>query len=182
MRGRVRILGKSFPAWVVAMAVIVASSGGAVGVVLAGNVTGPIGATVSQALIVFDGSLVVPVAADVALFTKKDDGTAFTATAEINTGDQFDVKLQLSNGSGAELTGELTLVAVDGITLKVVKGTLSDIVLDVVRTGPFTWKFRLNPDLTGPNTTTDLVITVALADDMPPGFYSVDATLKQVAF
>jgi hypothetical protein len=49
---------------------------------------------------------------------------------------------------------------------------------DVVRTGPFTWKFRL---AAGTNVSTDLIIDVALADDMPPGFYALDGSIKQVA-
>ncbi len=175
MRGKVKLLGKSLPAWAVGAALILATSGAAVGVVLAGNVTGVITTSVSQALLIRDGVLSGP-AVDAGLFTMSDDGTQFTAGTEINTGDKFNVELALANESDEELTGELTLVAPSGITLAVKE--MDDITQNIVRTGPFTWKFRL-PVAT--DTATDMRITVALADDMPPGYYAIDGTLKQVA-
>ncbi len=175
MRGKVRMFGKTLPAWAVGAALILATSGAAVGVVLTGNVSGLITATASQALLVRDGTLSGP-AVDAGLFTMSDDGTKFTAGAEINTGDQFNVDLALANESDAELTGELVLVGPSGITLLVRE--MDDITQNIVRTGPFTWKFRL-PVAT--DTVPDMRITVALADDMPPGYYAVDGTLKQVA-
>ncbi len=57
MRGKTRLFGKTFPAWIVAAGLIVAKSGAATGVVLAGRVTGTMTATVSQALTVAGGSL-----------------------------------------------------------------------------------------------------------------------------
>ncbi len=39
MRGKTRLFGKTFPAWIVAAGLIVATSGAATGVVLAGRVT-----------------------------------------------------------------------------------------------------------------------------------------------
>lgn len=183
MKGKIKLFGKTMPAWLLAAGLIVASSGAATGVVLAGRVTGTITATVSQALrISFPATGTNITGADRSLITAKDDLTAFTAAAEINTGDEFDVNLALRNDSNAELTGELTLVAPDGITLSVDEA--GDAVANIVRTGPFTWKFRLNP-IVDPSTAlddTDLTITVALADDMLPGFYSIDGTLKQVAY
>lgn len=182
MRGKnIRILGKSVPAGLVAMALILSTAGAAVGVVLAGRVTGTVGATVGQALVVrlnAGTSISCPVPCGVlrSLVTVEDNGTAFTASAEVHTGDQFNVNLALANLSGQELTGELTLVAPEGITLAVTEA--ADVIPNAVRTGPFNWKFRMNAS---DNATTDLVITVALADDMPPGFYSIDGTIKQVA-
>ncbi|MBI4312962.1 MAG: hypothetical protein HY681_14470 [Chloroflexi bacterium] len=175
MRGKVRMFGKTLPAWAVGVALILATSGAAVGVVLTGNVTGVITATASQSLLVSNGSLSGP-AVDAGLFTLSDDGTKFTAGAEINTGDKFDVDLALANASAEELTGELTLVAPSGVTLLVRE--FDDITGNIVRTGPFTWKFRLP---VASDTTADMRVTVALADDMPPGFYAIDGTLKQVA-
>jgi hypothetical protein len=78
--------------------------------------------------------------------------------------------------SNAELTGELTLLAPEGITLRV--DSAGDMTQDAVRTGPFEWRFRMP---VSDNNTTDLVIHVALADDMPPGFYAIDGSMKQVA-
>ena len=180
MRGKqLKILGKTFPAWAVAAALIVATAGAATGVVLAGKVSGTITATVSQALVVLQNAGTGVTGADASLVTVQDDGTAFQAAAEINTGDMFTVHLHLANLSAAELTGEVTLVAPDGITLSMQRA--DEVIPDVVRTGPFTWKFRMIPSGTPPNGITDLRINVALADDMPPGFYAVDGHIKQVA-
>ncbi|MDP6512328.1 MAG: hypothetical protein QF878_03910 [SAR202 cluster bacterium] len=178
MRGKVKILGKAFPAWVIAVALIVASAGAATGVVLAGNVTGAITLTASQSLLVLQNSGTVITGADASLITVDDDETAFQAAAEINTGDTYTIKLSLANDSDAELSGELTLIGPDGITLKADAEGGGDMIDDVVRTGPFTWKFRL---ASGSNTTSDLAIKVALADNMPPGFYALDGSLKQVS-
>ena len=179
MRGKVKILGKAFPAWVIIIALIIASAGAATGVVLSGSVTGGITLTASQSLLVLQNSGTKITGADAWLITVEDDETAFQAAAEINTGDKYKIKLSLGNESDAELSGELTLIGPDGITLNADAAGSGDMIDDVVRTGPFTWKFRL--DSVGANTTSDLIIEVALADDMPPGFYALDGSLKQVA-
>lgn len=176
MRGKVRVLGKTVPAWAIGVALIVATAGAATGTVLAGQVTGTVTTTASQALLVRDAPGTAVVGADAGLVTLKDDGTAFHAAAEVNTGDSYRVDLALENDSGAQLTGELSLIGPEGITLSVDEA--NDVPPDVVRTGPFSWKFRLNQTT---NKYTDLKITVALADDMSPGFYAIDGKLKQVA-
>ena len=175
MRGKVRLLGKTIPAWVIAVALIVGTAGAATGVVLSGGVSGTATITASQSLLVSGGA--IPDAdADASLVTVADDGTGFHAAAEVNTGDDFRVYLALANESDQALSGELTLIAPDGITLDA--DGADDIVDDVVQTGPFTWNFRLPPTN---DSATDLKIKVALADDMPPGFYAVDGSLKQTA-
>jgi hypothetical protein len=177
MRGKVRILGATFPAWAIAVAMILAASGAAAGTVLAGKVTGTISATASQALLIrFPSAGTFITEADADLMTVSDDGTGFTAAAEINSGDFFRVHLALANESNSQLNGELTLVGPDGITFRVEHA--NDVVPYVVRTGPFTWRFRLNPTT---DDTQDMVITVALADDLLPGFYAIDGSLKQIA-
>ena len=158
MRGKVRILGATFPAWAIAVVMILAASGAAVGTVLAGKVTGTISATASQALLIkFPSGGTHIVGADADLMTVSDDGTGFTAAAEINTGDSFEVHLALLNESNSELNGELTLIAPDGITFRVARA--NDVVPSVVRTGPFTWRFRLVPTT---DDTQDMVIKMIL--------------------
>ena len=176
MRGKVRIFGRALPAWLVVGALIAATAGAATGVVLSGSVDGVVTATASQAMVVQDGAGTAITGADEGLVFVEDDETAFHAAAELNTGDDFDVELSVANLSDDDLTGELTLIAPDGITMDVVKaGAIAD---DIIQTGPFTWKFKLpvNDD----PATTDMTITIALADDMPPGFYEIDGTLTQV--
>lgn len=178
MRGKVKILGKTLPAWAIVVALIVASAGAATGVVLTGSVTGVVTLTASQSLLVLQNAGTNITGADAWLITIEDDETAFQAAAEINTGDDYTINLALANESDDELTGELTLIGPDGITLNADADGAGDMINDVVRTGPFTWKFRL---AAGTNVSTDLIIDVALADDMPPGFYALDGSIKQVA-
>ena len=176
MRGKVRIFGGSLPVWVLAAALIAATAGTATGVVLAGNVDGRVAATASQAIKIGDGAGTTVSGADEGLVFVEDDGTGFHAAAEINTGDDYEVELSVSNLSDDELTGELTLTAPDGITLDVEKaGAITD---DILQSGPSTWKFKL--PVNDADATTDMKITVALADDTPPGFYSIDGTIEQV--
>jgi hypothetical protein len=93
---------------------ILGSAGAATSVVLTGSVTGLITATVSQALLVRDLSITKT---DAQLGTVSDDMTQFTASAEINTGDKFDVGMVLGNESDQDLASELTLIYPDAITL-----------------------------------------------------------------
>jgi len=145
VRGKLHILGKNIPAWVIAVALIVTTGGAAVGVILAGQVTGTISTTASQALVVRTGS-VSGGAVDAGLFTMSDNGTAFTAAAEVHTGDQYNVNLTLANHSNTELIGDLTLVAPDGITLSVA-GAGNTVAGPVQTKGPnpSVWKFKLAP-------------------------------------
>ena len=158
-------------------ALIVATAGAATGAVLAGSVDGVVTAAASQAMVVQDGAGTAITGADEGLVFVEDDETAFHAAAELNTGDDFDVALSVANLSDDELTGELTLIAPDGITMDVAKAA-DAITDDIIQTGPFTWKFKL-PANDAP-ADTDMTITIALADDMPPGFYEIDGTLTQV--
>ncbi len=149
---------------------------------LAGQVTGAITTTSSQALLINDtGTEIAPGTADKGIVTISDDGTQFHAGAEVNTGDDYEVDVSLSNLSNDELNGDLSLVGPEGITISVDKDGAGDLVEDVVQTGPFNWRFRLDSDDSGSSSSTDMVITVALADDLPPGFYAIDGTLKQVS-
>ena len=111
MKSKVRILGKTFPAWVVGMLLILATSGAATGVVLAGNVTGSMTTTASQSLLILQNQGTYISGANKSLITVNDPGTGFHAAAEIHTGDQFSVRLALSNGSNQALNGKLTLTA-----------------------------------------------------------------------
>lgn len=176
MRPRKRSLAKALPGWALVLFIIVGTAGAATGAVLAGRVTGVTTATVSQSLLIKESPGTKITNADRALFTVSDDGAKFTAGAEVNTGDAFKVKMALANVSDSDVVGELILVGPEGITLGV--DSVGDTIPDAVRVGPFTWKFELPPS---DNNTTDLTINIALADDMPPGFYAIDGQLEQVA-
>ena len=157
--------------WGGALALVFISAGAATGTVLSGNIAGLVPFTASQSLLVQN---VTMNATDVQLGTVKDDRTGFTASAEMNTGDGYTVNLTLANESNQSLVGEFTLLPPSGVQVSVVG---QNDAACVVQQGPFTWMFTLLPTT---NNNVDLIVTVALADDAAPGFYTVDAQLKQI--
>ncbi len=184
--GRVRVFGRSLPAWTIVLTAIVGASGAATGTVLVGDATGVISATASQALTIRQASGTGLTNADRGLITVEDDGTGFHASAQVHTGDLYKIDLALSNASSEELTGEIALFPPPGITLEAEAAVAGDIeaVGDVVPVGPFSWRFRLRADApagAGDPDNTDMTVLVAIADDLPPGFYQIDGTLSQVA-
>jgi len=171
MEGKIRILGRAIPLWLLVLALVVVSSGAAVGTVLVGKVTGVMPVTVGQALLVGP-----PVAAgnstganltdvldnepqsveeevshlflpDRWIGTVSDDYTAFEFAVEVDTGDIYGFWLPLKNASNQDLTAQLTLTCPEGIEVEVVDyynaTAANDHVEDVVRTGFSTWLFKL---------------------------------------
>ena len=174
MNGKIQILGRSLPAWVIAVALIVATAGAAAGTVLSGAVAGQVSTSVSQSLSIDSGSVT---GADNAIFTVSDNGTNFSAAAEINNGDQYTIALVLQNGSSQSAVFELTLVGPRDVGLSVAGSAAAGSKVDVraVRTRATTWKGSIASG------NGDLTITVAAADDMDPGYYSINGSIKQVS-
>ena len=163
MRGKVQVLGKSFPAWIIAAALIVATAGAAAGTVLSGAVAGQVSTSVSQSLSIDSGSVA---GADNAIFTVSDNGTKFSAAAEINNGDKYTIALVLGNDSNQSAIFEFKMVPPRHVGLA---------VSGAVRTSATTWKGSVGSG------TGDLTITVAADDEMRPGYYSIEGSLKQVS-
>ncbi len=140
MKKVIRIGKKNIPVWLLVTALCIAGAGAAVGTVLAGQVTGEIPVTVSQALLVGDpqfieddadwtaGGSVVGVdrqtlsghhnEPDRHLGNASDDHTAFIAAAEVDTGDKYLIRLPLKNASGQNMKVLMTLDYPDGITVE----------------------------------------------------------------
>jgi hypothetical protein len=176
MTRRLHILGRAIPVWLLILTLVVAGAGAAVGTVLAGQIGGEMPVTVSQALVV--KAVDIPDAnVDEDFTSLSDDGTGFTAAAEVDTGMDYTIDLALGNNGDEALVGKLTLILPDGITVSLAE---ADGVTNLTRTGLYTWMFDLAASET--DTTTDITITVAVADDLDPGFYPIEGTIEQVAY
>ena len=141
MRKTIRIGKRNLPVWLLVTALVVAGAGAAVGTVLAGQVTGEMPVTVSQALLVGDPQFIEddPDWSDTAnsvqevdrqtlsghhnepdrhLGNASDDHTAFIAAAEVDTGDKYLIRLPLKNASGQNMKVLMTLDYPDGMTVE----------------------------------------------------------------
>lgn len=133
-RKKVRILGRAVPLWLLTLVLIAASAGAAVGTVLAGKITGEIPVAVSQALLAGMPEAVAEDLRDMgvpqsmrraytlpdrSIGTHADDQTAFQFAAEINTGDDYLIRLPLKNASDVDMVAQLSLMLPNGITAEV---------------------------------------------------------------
>ena len=170
MTNGIGLLSKGVPMWALVAVIGMVAAGAAVGTVLGGNVQGSIPTSVSQSLL-----LDTVIQVDGGFGAVSDDGTQFTIAREIHTGEQYTIDLMLSNGSDDQLLAELSLDIPVGLTVDV-EGVGSD-VLDVTRTGLGTWRMRVESGAT--DESGKITITVAHADDAPPGFYEMFGFLSQ---
>jgi len=170
----IRIGKRTLPVWLLVTALVVAGAGAAVGTVLAGNVTGEMPVTVSQALLVSDpvfhpaddnwsngtgevqgvtrqtlsGHHDLP---DRSLGNASDDHTAFLAAAEVDTGDKYLIRIPLKNASEQDMKVLMTLDYPDGITVECFATDEentggNDHAKSMVRTGLYTWVFELTSE------------------------------------
>lgn len=200
---------KGLPVWILVAGLVVASAGAAVGTVLSGQVQGEMPVAVSQALLsgapqnavvtlvedslvpqnVVDGcggtfaaGVTIP-PADRFIGVVSDDHTGFQAAAEIDTGDCMTINVPLKNASNQPLVGTVTLNIPAGLTAEVVHKTVGgDSITAISRTGANTWKFNLASDALYRADKDCLLIVIASADDMAPGFYNITGTLRQIAY
>jgi len=172
---QIGVFGRAMPTWLLIATLVLAGAGAAVGTVLAGKITAEVPVTVEQAQVVRSKpTQVTGYEADQFFASMKDDGTAFTAAAELNTGDEWRFDVPISNNSAAPLVGEVTLTFPTGLTLDVDSGHTN--TQNVCRTGLFTWKFD---QLVGDGV---LRIKVGVADEIAPGFYKIEGTIEQVPY
>jgi hypothetical protein len=206
---RINIGKRSIPVWLLIAALVVSGAGAAVGTVLAGKVTGEVPVTVSQALLVDtplvtsgsvsgasyksdgapqtiyqknDSNLVITSEPARHIATVKDDHTAFQVAAEIGTGDAFAFALPFKNASSQDMVAQLKLVFPEGISVEAyAPTTATSIYPNLVRTGLYTWKLQIK---TGADYgSTDIIkIVVAAADDLMPGFYTIEGQISQISY
>ncbi len=200
-RKKVRILRSGIPLWLLALLLVAAGVGAAVGTILVGKLIGEVPVTVSQALLVgtpnFPDSLpsgvnlqairVRPHAPDRSVGIVGDDRTSFRAAAEVDTGDVFLIMLPLKNASDQDLVAELTVTVPDGIEVEVIgsdeeSGSAADHTRHVTHSGWNTWNFcvsRLADMYTG-DWRDSIGIVVGADDNLKPGFYTIEAVLEQI--
>ncbi len=206
MQKSVRILGKkAIPMWLLVLALVAAGAGAAAGTVLAGKVTGETNVAVSQALLneapvwLSQANITTKVLTDATatqqvtyhqglinipnrkFVAAKDDNTAFQAAAELATGDWAAFDLPLKNASSNNLTALMTLNVPEGLEVEAFAATGASKITEVVRIGLNTWKFKVATGAV--YTSTDLLtIVVSTDDDMAPGYYTIDGTIKQIGY
>jgi len=129
---------------------------------------------VDQTLAVVGGSITGASAGRVII---NDNGTAFTAPAEVGTGGQFTVNLPLGNRSDQPLEAQITISNTEGFSLDV-KGR--DGATGMVRIDTNTWAFKLAANENDQEA--DLAITVAVSDMTQPGNYLLECLIEPLKF
>lgn len=181
--GRKFRLGRmSIPVWLVGLAVLLvaAAAGQAVGPVLSGGVQGSAGLTIEQSVVLSSdpGDHSVKYAAghgDDAIVTVNDEGTAFTAAIELHVGDTVELMLDVDNVSDALANAILELNVPAGIDVEVEEDGGSSGIEEAQLTRT-SWLSKIDTGATG-----TLNITISPKDGLLPGFYTITGRLVQVA-
>ncbi len=175
---KVRVGRLGLPLWSVglAAALTVAAAGQAVGPVLSGALSGNVGATVSQSLVLTPDSYVYAAAgANDALLTVNDEGTHFTVAMELNVGGQDNlIALNIENLSDNDASALLVLDVPAGIEVEVEESVGTDLLEG--QQSRNSWLLSLTTD----SSNEDLEITVHPSDSIKPGFYTITGRLVQV--
>ena len=167
------IFGRPVPTWILGVIIITATAGAAAGTVLAGNVQGQIPTTVGQSLVL------QAVGGEVGFGAVSDNGTSFTAANEIRIGEDYDIDLDVKNESDEAIFASLVLDIPAGLTVDV--NEVASEISGLTRTDIGTWVMKITAVAAG-DASSRFTITVAHADDAPPGFYQIAGSLTQGAF
>lgn len=195
LASKIMVFGKTIPVWVAALALLAATSGAAVGMVLAGSVKGDIVTSLTQALLVHS----VDSDKTAEFNAVSDDGTKFTTAVEMQTGDKVAVSVAAINRSTDAIAVLLRLDMLAGVTGEVDgqndaaatppgTTTSTDITTggdSCARINLTDWKCKLRSNtpsgsITPDNTAADFKITLGLNDEVPPGFYTTTVTMTQI--
>ncbi len=104
--------------------------------------------------------------------TMSDDRTAFTAAADVSSGDFYAIELPLLNSGKSETVGKLCLFVPDGVIVDAEAGYG---VTELARTTPTIFIFKVEPG------ESVLYIIIAIANEVGPGFRTIRAVVEQVA-
>jgi hypothetical protein len=172
----------SIPVWLVGLAVVLvaAAAGQAVGPVLSGGIQGSAGLTIEQSVVLSSdpSEHSVEYAAghsDDAIVTVNDEGTAFTAAIELHVGDTVELMLDVDNVSDALANAILELNVPAGIDVEVEEDGGSSGIEEAQLTRT-SWLTKIDTGASG-----TLNITISPKDDLLPGFYTITGRLVQVA-
>ncbi|MBI4337087.1 MAG: hypothetical protein HY683_04570 [Chloroflexi bacterium] len=176
LKHSVRLGRFGLPLWAVALAVVIigAAAGQAIGPVLAGAVTGTAGVVAEQSIVLHTDTYASSHGGnDDALAVINDEGTSFTAAIEQHMGDTETVLvLNLSNVSNDGANALLTLNVPAGVDVEVES---LDANLEEAQMTANTW--LLKEAAGGPH---ELEITIESKDDAAPGFYTITGSIVQI--
>ena len=166
---KLNFFGKKLPAWMLLAALVVVGAGAATGLVLKDQIDGTTTIAVSQALAI--KSVSGGGDADEFLGTINDDGVSWAAHFEANNGDTLTLNLEVQNlGGSDDIVSLLTMDVPEGITVNIEGDDAAD--ENVVQVANHQWKFKV-----ASGTDNTLVMTLALEDAQPTGFYTITSTI-----
>ena len=179
---KLRIMRVSFPAWVlgVALLVVAAAAGQAVGPVLSGGIQDSACLVIEQSVVLAPSGFSLGGGSDNdGIFTTNDERTGFKAALKPHVGDAIVVGLDLGNLSDAPANAMLSLSVPSGIDVEVTSDPLGDDIKEA-QLSAREWLVtvaslaRAAPD-------DSLDITISPKDGLKPGFSTITGRIVQVA-
>lgn len=180
--------------WIIILALAASGAGAAVGTVLAGYVQGEMTIAVSHPIQV-QKPIVAGIPSGRGWFGGvSDDGTVFSAAAELYQGEEARIKVPIVNRANVDHVIEIditppTLPPGDGSAAYSIAIDVDGIgiINDVVRVGPYKWKGTVGAGSAGmdslhPDGMDGIKITVALGDLVSPGYYEFSGEIHVVAY
>ena len=179
---KLRITRVNFPAWVlgVALLVVAAAAGQAVGPVLSGGIQDSACLVIEQSVVLAPSGFSLGAGSDNdGIFTTNDERTGFKAALKPHVGDAIVVGLDLGNLSDAPANVTLSLSVPSGIDVEVTSDPLGDDIIEA-QLSAREWLVtvaslaRAAPD-------DSLDITISPKDGLKPGFSTITGRIVQVA-
>jgi len=179
---KLRITRVSFPAWFlgVALLVVAAAAGQAVGPVLSGGIQDSACLVIEQSVVLAPSGFSLGAGSDNdSIFTTNDEGTGFKAALKPHVGDAIVVGLDFGNLSDAPANAMLSLSMPSGIDVEVTSDPLGDDIKEA-QLSAREWLVtvaslaRAAPD-------DSLDITNLPKDGLKPGFSTITGRIVQVA-
>jgi hypothetical protein len=184
---------KHFKIFILIFTLMAAGAGAAAGTVLAGTVDGEVNVSVSQPLQVESPSIPGLPAGRAWFGAASDDGTQFSAAAQLYQGESATIEVPIVNQAAVNHVVEITVIA--PILTVPTGGNPADYsinldvdgsgsITDVVRVGPYTWKCTTPAESQGRESTPfdGIELTVALGDMVPPGYYELTGQMQVVPY
>ena len=172
---KLRITRVSFPAWVlgVALLVVAAAAGQAVGPALSGGIQDSAGLVNEQSVVLGGGS------DNDGIFTTNDERTGFKAALKPHVGDAIVAGLDLGNLSDAPANAMLSLSVPSGIDVEVTSDPLGDDIKEAQLSAREWLVTVASLARAAPHDSLD--ITISPKDDLKPGLSTITGRIVQVA-
>ena len=179
---KLRITRVSFPAWVlgVALLVVAAAAGQAVGPVLSGGIQDSACLVIEQSVVLAPSGFSLGAGSDNdGIFTTNDERTGFKAALKPHVGDAIVAGLDLGNLSDAPANVTLSLSVPSGIDVEVTSDPLGDDIKEA-QLSAREWLVTV-ASLASAAPDDSPAITISPKDDLKPGFYTITGRIVQVA-